>query len=190
MVSRMKKQYTVVFKPIEDGWWLARVPAIPGCLTQGRTIRQARARIREALHLFDVNPARVELQEAFELPVAIQRAIDHCCAARRRAERYVLISKCVGIETAVLLTKDFHLAVRDAGELLGLSHQRVQQLATMAAPEVEPEHPAEAGLGMPMFEFLEFAISAGSTAWSTEGSNVTPGSVETFDERDFDPHVR
>jgi len=35
-----------------DGWWVASVPTIPGCHTQGRTLPQARGRIRECLALY------------------------------------------------------------------------------------------------------------------------------------------
>jgi predicted RNase H-like HicB family nuclease len=33
----------------EGDWWLASVPALPGCHTQGQSIDQARERIREAI---------------------------------------------------------------------------------------------------------------------------------------------
>jgi predicted RNase H-like HicB family nuclease len=46
------KQYEVVYQRDETGWWQARVPQIPGCHTQGRTVEEARRRIREALSLF------------------------------------------------------------------------------------------------------------------------------------------
>lgn len=46
------KTYRVIYE--HDGaMWFARVASIQGCHTQGRTIAQARTRIREALSLFD-----------------------------------------------------------------------------------------------------------------------------------------
>jgi predicted RNase H-like HicB family nuclease len=47
----MKHQYTVIITPIEDGWYMATVPELPGAVTQGRTIKEARANIREAVEL-------------------------------------------------------------------------------------------------------------------------------------------
>lgn len=31
----------VVIYPGEDGWWVAEVPSLPGCITQGRTKDEA-----------------------------------------------------------------------------------------------------------------------------------------------------
>ncbi len=45
-------KYVINYKPIEDGWWLATVQGVNGCLTQGSSIRQTRERIREALSLY------------------------------------------------------------------------------------------------------------------------------------------
>ncbi|MGH7962437.1 MAG: type II toxin-antitoxin system HicB family antitoxin [Candidatus Binatia bacterium] len=47
----MKREYTVVYQPIEDGWLMATVPELPGAVTQGRTLKEARALIREAIEL-------------------------------------------------------------------------------------------------------------------------------------------
>lgn len=41
--------YTVVIKPSEDGGYEAYVPAAKGCSSQGDTLRDARANIRDAL---------------------------------------------------------------------------------------------------------------------------------------------
>lgn len=35
----------------EDGYWVATVPALPGCISQGRTPEEARKNIREAIAL-------------------------------------------------------------------------------------------------------------------------------------------
>ncbi|MCC7424166.1 MAG: type II toxin-antitoxin system HicB family antitoxin [Planctomycetaceae bacterium] len=47
----MKHEYDVVFTPIEDGWFLARVPELPGAVTEGQTLDEARENIREAVEL-------------------------------------------------------------------------------------------------------------------------------------------
>ncbi len=46
-----KREYTVVYQPIEDGWILATVPELPGAVTQGRTMKEAREMIKEAVEL-------------------------------------------------------------------------------------------------------------------------------------------
>ncbi len=41
----------VVIYPGEDGWFVAEVPTLPGCISQGRTRADAIANIREAIAL-------------------------------------------------------------------------------------------------------------------------------------------
>ena len=43
--------FTVLIEQNESGIYVARVPDISGCHTQGKTIDQARERIREAIEL-------------------------------------------------------------------------------------------------------------------------------------------
>jgi predicted RNase H-like HicB family nuclease len=52
---------TLIYEPGDNGWWLAHVPAIPGCHTQGRTLDQTRERIREALSLWVEDADKVTL---------------------------------------------------------------------------------------------------------------------------------
>mgnify|MGYP001559496648 CR=1 FL=1 len=47
----MRREFAVVYQPIEDGWIMASVPELPGAVTQGRTIVEARKMIREAVRL-------------------------------------------------------------------------------------------------------------------------------------------
>ncbi|MBA3532265.1 MAG: type II toxin-antitoxin system HicB family antitoxin [Ardenticatenales bacterium] len=42
----------VILRPIEDGWWLAEVPSLPGCLTQGETREKAIENIKDAIELY------------------------------------------------------------------------------------------------------------------------------------------
>ena len=41
--------YTVLIAQDEDGIYIAKVPDITGCYTQGKTVEQAMERIREAI---------------------------------------------------------------------------------------------------------------------------------------------
>jgi predicted RNase H-like HicB family nuclease len=49
--SAMKHDYHVVYTTIEDGWIMATVPELPGAVTQGRDVGEARANIKEAVEL-------------------------------------------------------------------------------------------------------------------------------------------
>ena len=48
----------VVLRSGEDGWIVAECPALPGCISQGRTREEAIANIREALELSIESGAR------------------------------------------------------------------------------------------------------------------------------------
>jgi predicted RNase H-like HicB family nuclease len=47
----MKRDFTVVYTPIEDGWIMATLPELPGAVSQGRDLNEARALIQEAVEL-------------------------------------------------------------------------------------------------------------------------------------------
>jgi predicted RNase H-like HicB family nuclease len=47
----MKGEYLVIYQPIEDGWIMATVPELPGAVTQGRNLEEAREMIQEAIEL-------------------------------------------------------------------------------------------------------------------------------------------
>jgi predicted RNase H-like HicB family nuclease len=123
------ERYTVKFERDEDGWWIAEVKEVQGCRSDGRTLRQARERIREALELFDVDPTKVELVDEVKLPAPVRRSIDRARAARATAERAATTAAQSTAASVRVLTREAGLSVRDAAELLGLSFQRVHQLA-------------------------------------------------------------
>ena len=42
----------VLVYPGEDGYWVAEVPSLPGCISQGATRDEAVANIKEAIELY------------------------------------------------------------------------------------------------------------------------------------------
>ena len=47
----MTREYNVVYQTVEDGWIMASVPELPGAVTQGRDMDEARSMIKEAVEL-------------------------------------------------------------------------------------------------------------------------------------------
>ena len=43
--------YTVLIEQDEDGIYVAKVPDIPGCYTQGKSVEQVMERIKEAIEV-------------------------------------------------------------------------------------------------------------------------------------------
>lgn len=42
-------KYNVVITEGEDGWYVVECPAIPGCVSQGKTVEEALENIKEAI---------------------------------------------------------------------------------------------------------------------------------------------
>ena len=45
-------KYTVILEPGEDGYIIVNVPALPGCITQGKTREEALKNAREAIEAY------------------------------------------------------------------------------------------------------------------------------------------
>jgi len=128
----MRTSYTVRYERDETGWWVAQVKEAPAAITQGRTIAEARRRIREALALAlddDAAAKRAKLIDDVKLPAGVRRALEDARAARARlADESKKAQKSTAKAVRTLL-ESMHLSVRDAGDLIGISPQRVHQLA-------------------------------------------------------------
>ncbi len=122
------KSYRVVYELDESGAWIATVPAVKGCHTYGRSINEARERTREALGLFVRGAAAARLVDDVRLPASLRRLLEAQREARKRAEREQVRARAALSRAVRSLVETQGLSVRDASELLGLSHQRVQQI--------------------------------------------------------------
>ena len=124
------KSYRVTYERDQAGWWVASVRGVRGCHTQGRTVDEARRRIREALKLFADDARTAEIVDEVKLPTAATRAIRAYATSRNRADeedrRAALAARRA---VRVLRTGTLKMSARDAARLLGLSHQRVHQLS-------------------------------------------------------------
>jgi len=48
-VQTLEYSYTVLFEPAEEGGYIATVPALPGLVTEGDTLDEARQMVKEAI---------------------------------------------------------------------------------------------------------------------------------------------
>jgi hypothetical protein len=121
------KRYTVRARRIGD-WWALDVDGSPGVHTQVRRIDQAEEMVREAIAgVKDVAPDSFEIVVTPQVPSAVRTIVEQATMARSQAAQ--------AQDTAAQLTRDAArrlvqegLTVRDAGALLGVSHQRIAQL--------------------------------------------------------------
>ena len=129
------KTYRVTYERDESGWWVASVRELRGCHTQGRTVEEARRRIREALELFIDDVSAVKLVDEVKLPAKAKKAIDAYARLRRKAddeERRAGAAARRAIQ--ILRGGRLRMSARDAARFLGLSHQRIHQLSTRRRP--------------------------------------------------------
>jgi predicted RNase H-like HicB family nuclease len=112
-----------------DGWWVVDVPTLRGVHTQARRLDQATEMARDAIALFlDVPEKSFDVRLEVEPPRGAQKAMKTARDARREAEHAERAAAKAWRDAAIALVKKEGLTMRDAGSLLGLSFQRVQQL--------------------------------------------------------------
>jgi len=129
MVEEGMNRYRVTYERDESGWWVASVRGMRGCHTQGRTVDEARRRIREALGLFVDDARKAAIVDDVKLPSAVTKAIRAYASLRRRAdEEDRRAARAARRAVRLLRTGKLKISARDAARLLGLSHQRVHQL--------------------------------------------------------------
>jgi predicted RNase H-like HicB family nuclease len=121
-------RYTAVYKRDESGAWTVHVSEVPGCHTWGETLRQARSNVRDALSLWVDDADTAELVDSVELPGAIAAMVERSKAARARLRHEQQEASRSTEEAAHVLVDELGMGLRDAGDLLGLSFQRVQQV--------------------------------------------------------------
>jgi len=65
---RVPMKFLVTLERDEDGWIVAECPALPGCLSQGRTTEEALDNIRDAIQ------ASLDTRLAHGLPLGLEVA--------------------------------------------------------------------------------------------------------------------
>lgn len=132
-MAKRKATCTAVFSRDEDGTWLVHIKEHRQCHTYGRSLAQARNRIREALALYDDDADDAIIHEEYRLPRHVKAVVKQQQRAREQAERAQHEASEHTREAARTLVEDVGLSVRDAAAILGLSYQRVQQLVSESA---------------------------------------------------------
>ncbi|MBI3291470.1 MAG: type II toxin-antitoxin system HicB family antitoxin [Elusimicrobia bacterium] len=78
-MQRRLYKFTVVFERAEEGGYIVRVPALPGCMTQGETFEEAERMAKDAIKAYCASlkkhkePIPKEAQEIIEsisVPIA------------------------------------------------------------------------------------------------------------------------
>ncbi len=72
-MSEQQNQFTAVFEPATEGGWIAWVEELPGAVTQGETIDEARENLTEAIEM--VLEANRELRQVEAVDGVIRETI-------------------------------------------------------------------------------------------------------------------
>ena len=121
--------YTVIFEHGDrPNQWLAHVKEIPECHTFGRGLAQTRARIREALELWEgAKGETADLIEILPLPKATRKRIATIDSLLAEMDRLAAATKLHRKHVIASLRKGW--SMRDISHVLQLSHQRIGQVA-------------------------------------------------------------
>lgn len=123
-----RKTYTARCERAGD-WWAISVPELRGVHTQARRLENVDATVRDAIALFlNVRPDSFDIKIEPVLPRELQKKVGRARKVRTEAEVLERQAAAVSMEVAADLVQRAHLTMRDAGRVLGLSHQRVAQL--------------------------------------------------------------
>ncbi len=131
----------VVFEPDQDGWWAVSIPALKGVRSDGRTLEEARRKIREALASAEDlgwderRAANVAFAEDVRLPKEIETRMGRRVEALRALEQAASDVERATTDLVRRLT-DEGRSLRDVAELLCLSHARVHQILGGASKAV------------------------------------------------------
>jgi predicted RNase H-like HicB family nuclease len=127
-----RKTFAVVYERDDNRSWFVHCPGVKGAHSHGRTLASARENIREAIAIvLDLEEDAVfGLSEEIKLRhPGLQQAIDLAASQRTEAlHAQQLAAKATTEAITESMSSGDVLSNRDLAELLGLSHQRVQQL--------------------------------------------------------------
>ncbi|HTD58944.1 MAG TPA: type II toxin-antitoxin system HicB family antitoxin [Solirubrobacteraceae bacterium] len=144
MASTLSNTYVAEVQRDESGNWIAAVPALRGVHTHARTLASLRTYLQDAIALWlevdrldagernpQIDREGISVELRVKLPAPVRRATDSARLLRERAKSAEAAAATSTRDAARALV-GIGLSRRDAAELLGLSHQRVDQVLRSA----------------------------------------------------------
>lgn len=122
------------------------MPELRGVQTQARRLDKVEATVRDAIALFlDVPEDSFDIRIEPVLPRDLEKKLGRVRKVREQAEALQRQATTDSAEVAADLVRGAHLTVRDAGRVLGLSHQRVAQLLGASGASARRGHSRQVG---------------------------------------------
>lgn len=127
MSTTTPRRVTAIYNRDTDGTWLVHLAEEERCHTFGRTFTKARTMIRDAAALwYDTDPVDLEVDD--QLAGDHQAALDRLRQLRDETEARQAELRAATADVVRDL-QGLDLTERDIAALVGLSHQRVHQIA-------------------------------------------------------------
>jgi len=123
------KRYTAIYRRGRDKVWTVSVPELDGCHTQGKTFIAAKRRVVEAIEVtigHDL-PKDVIVKDEIKLDYADAVSAFKAKSSRRVAEVAKKDAR-IQLEIAIKRLRKQDFSLREIGQILGVSHQRVDQI--------------------------------------------------------------
>lgn len=110
-------------------WWALEVLEVPGAFSQVRRLDQAEAMARDAIAtMLNVDAASFAVEVVPDCPPDVVALLESVRRVKEALEQAQRDASEIVHQAAVTLTRDDGLSMRDAGRLIGISHQRVAQI--------------------------------------------------------------
>lgn len=114
-------------------WWAIDVPEVPGVHTQAKRLDQAEAMARDAITvMLEVPSGSFDVQVEPVLDADVEKALEEWTESIEALEDQRQQVSIAITALLILLVRQHGLPYRDAGRIVGLSHQRVQQILKAA----------------------------------------------------------
>jgi hypothetical protein len=124
----MTKTYSVVAER-EPGWWIVHVPELD-ITTQARRVSDIEPNSREAIAVWlDADVADVAVTVELSTPAPVRQEMDEARRLLQEANGMQEKAGELAGDAVRILLDDLGLTMRDAAAVLGVSHQRIAQLA-------------------------------------------------------------
>ncbi len=129
MTNRTRARSRQVSVVRSGDWWAITAPRHPGLFSQAKRLDQVDAMAREAIAMMlDIDEADVgDIDVVVTPPAEVAGLLETLKASSAAAEAATRAAAEARSEAAKLL-RERGLPMRDVGELLGISHQRVSQI--------------------------------------------------------------
>ena len=118
----------------ETDWWTVTIPEVPAVVSQGKTLREAFDRVRDALGFVrnDAESIRLEPEIVWDrewnVPDEVRDVVRHANYLRLKQLQIGAELEPTTLKAVAVMIEQYRMPFRTAGQLLGITHQRVEQI--------------------------------------------------------------